>query len=126
MGYSCTDFTDTILDALHIDVPVWANDNPSDQADFALDAIERFERLEKAIKNYAVAPFIATAIGSRNPVVCTATEELNEALKPLPALPAQNLNSRRRATTMTRKPLRRSRSFEGDPLVIMTSSVAGN
>jgi hypothetical protein len=41
MSYSCSDFTDTILDALGIDVPEEDYDNPSAQADLALAEIER-------------------------------------------------------------------------------------
>lgn len=39
MTYSCTDFVDTILDALKIVVPEEAQDDPSAQAALALDAI---------------------------------------------------------------------------------------
>ena len=41
MTYSCTDFTDTILDALNINVPEESYDSPEDQADLALEEIER-------------------------------------------------------------------------------------
>lgn len=44
MSYSCTDFVDSILDALHIEVPEEAWDNPSAQADLALSEIERLRR----------------------------------------------------------------------------------
>lgn len=40
MTYSCTDFVDTILDALKIVVPEEAQDDPSAQADLASAAIE--------------------------------------------------------------------------------------
>jgi len=43
MGYSCSDFTDSILDALGIVVPEESLDSPSDQADLALAEIERRE-----------------------------------------------------------------------------------
>lgn len=39
MTYSCTDFVDSILDALDIVVPDDAHDDPSAQADLALEAI---------------------------------------------------------------------------------------
>lgn len=39
MTYSCSDFTDSILNALGIDVPDESADSPSDQADLALAAI---------------------------------------------------------------------------------------
>ena len=41
MTYSCTDFVDTILDALNIKVPDEDSDNPSAQADLALAAIDK-------------------------------------------------------------------------------------
>ena len=41
MTYSCSDFVDTILDALDIQLPTDALDDPSAQADLALAAIER-------------------------------------------------------------------------------------
>ena len=41
MSYSCTDFTDSILDALGIEVPEESWDSPSDQADLALAEIDR-------------------------------------------------------------------------------------
>lgn len=47
MTYSCTDFADSILDALHITVPDEDSDNPSAQADLALAEIERLQRLAR-------------------------------------------------------------------------------
>lgn len=44
MGYSCTDFTDSILDALDIDVPLRDSDNPSAQADLALAEIDNLQK----------------------------------------------------------------------------------
>jgi hypothetical protein len=43
MGYSCTDFTDSILDALGITVPEDALDDPEAQADLALAEIKRLQ-----------------------------------------------------------------------------------
>ena len=43
MSYSCSDFTDSILDALGIEVPEESWDSPSDQADRALAEIERLQ-----------------------------------------------------------------------------------
>lgn len=40
MTYSCSDFTDSILDALAVVVPDDSADSPSDQADLALAAID--------------------------------------------------------------------------------------
>ncbi len=53
MSYSCTDFTDSILDALGIDVPEESWDSPSDQADLALAEIQR---LQKAAPNPGSTP----------------------------------------------------------------------
>ena len=50
MTYSCSDFTDTILDALGIDVPPESADSPSDQADLCLAEIKRLHRIEIAAK----------------------------------------------------------------------------
>lgn len=50
MSYSCTDFTDSILDALDIDVPEQSADIPSDQADAALAAIARLHAIEIAAR----------------------------------------------------------------------------
>lgn len=49
MSYSCCDFTDDILDALHVDVPEESCDSPSDQADLALAAITRLDECKKLI-----------------------------------------------------------------------------
>ena len=56
MSYSCTDFTDSVLDALKINVPEESEDSPSDQADLALEEIQRLQRIEKAVK-HALARF---------------------------------------------------------------------
>lgn len=50
MTYSCSDFTDSILDALEIRVPSKWNDSPSDQADLALAEIERLQSIEKLLR----------------------------------------------------------------------------
>jgi len=50
MGYSCSDFTDTILNALGIIVPEEAYDDPSAQADLALIEIERLHEIERQSK----------------------------------------------------------------------------
>lgn len=53
MSYSCTDFTDDIPDALEIEVPEHDYDNPSAQADLALDAIQNLKnRLAVAGRTY--------------------------------------------------------------------------
>lgn len=54
MAYSCTDFVDTILDALGIEVPEEAWDDPAAQADLALEAIEKL-RTEAEDSRNAVA-----------------------------------------------------------------------
>lgn len=43
MTYSCSDFTDDILEALAINVPDEHLDNPSRQADLAFDEIVRLQ-----------------------------------------------------------------------------------
>jgi hypothetical protein len=50
MSYSCSDFTDSILDALNIEVPEDDKDNPSAQADLALAEIQRLHTIEKMHK----------------------------------------------------------------------------
>jgi len=44
MSYSCSDFTDDILEALQITVPEKDYESPSAQADLALAEIERLQR----------------------------------------------------------------------------------
>lgn len=39
MSYSCSDFTDSIIDALGVDIPDESQDSPSDQADICLEEI---------------------------------------------------------------------------------------
>jgi hypothetical protein len=58
LTYSCTDFTDDILNALEVDVPEEDYDNPSKQADLALAEIERLQDLARnaaGLDLYAVA-----------------------------------------------------------------------
>lgn len=52
MSYSCCDFVDTILDALGIVVPEESWESPGDQADFALEVIERRELALKALLDW--------------------------------------------------------------------------
>src|SRR5262245_1357227 len=47
MTYSCTDFVDSILDALGVVVPDEDLDNPSAQADLALDVIAELKAAAK-------------------------------------------------------------------------------
>ena len=56
MSYSCSDFTDSILEALAVEIPNESNDSPSDQADIALEEIERLQRFEKETR-HALAVF---------------------------------------------------------------------
>ncbi len=48
MSYSCTDFVDSILDALGVEVPEESWDSPADQADLAIAEIERLQRAAPA------------------------------------------------------------------------------
>lgn len=50
MTYSCSDFTDDIIDALGVDIPDESNDSPSDQADICLEAIARMESARKTLQ----------------------------------------------------------------------------
>ena len=54
MSYSCSDFTDDILTALHIDVPEEDCDSPSKQADMALDKIQAFRDLAIGLRDFDV------------------------------------------------------------------------
>lgn len=69
MSYSCTDFTDTILDALGIEVPEVSWDSPSDQADAALAVIEALMALPGAA---------AVAAEARHDFVWPADEDEEE------------------------------------------------
>jgi hypothetical protein len=46
MSYSCTYFTDTIIDALGVEIPERSYESPSDQADLCLEEIERLKAFE--------------------------------------------------------------------------------
>lgn len=50
MSYSCTDFTDSILNALGIEVPQELWDNPEGQAQLAIAEINRLQALEEPRK----------------------------------------------------------------------------
>ena len=54
------DFTDSILEALSVDVLDESRDSPSDQADLALAEIERLQRIEKELC-HAILVFTDTA-----------------------------------------------------------------
>lgn len=56
MGYSCSDFTDSILDALKIDVPEESSDCPADQADLALAEIQKLQTLARLASPRPDAP----------------------------------------------------------------------
>ncbi len=43
MTYSCSDFTDSILERLKIDVPPACAESPEDQARFAIAAIDKID-----------------------------------------------------------------------------------
>lgn len=49
MTYSCCDFTDDVLNALEINVPVAFCDSPSDQADLAIAEIERLQAGQRGL-----------------------------------------------------------------------------
>jgi hypothetical protein len=44
MSYSCVDFTDSILDALGVVVPLESQDCPEDQANIAVTEIDRLQK----------------------------------------------------------------------------------
>lgn len=86
MTYSCSDFTDSVLDALKIVVPEDAYDDPSAQADLALAAIEQRE------KHMRVAELSAYATAS----LCKcqylrAEHALREALQIIEALKEEGI-----------------------------------
>ncbi len=56
MSYSCTDFTDSILDVLNIELPEEFYDSPSDQADLALAEIVRLQKRDAELKLLETAP----------------------------------------------------------------------
>jgi hypothetical protein len=49
MSYSCTDFADSVLDALGVDCD-GIEDDPSEQADAALEAIGKLRRSQAALR----------------------------------------------------------------------------
>lgn len=56
MTYSCSDFTDSILGALGIEVPEASQDSPADQAALALAEIERLQKIEAHFNLLNTAP----------------------------------------------------------------------
>jgi hypothetical protein len=56
MTYSCTDFADSILEALAVNVPDESLDSPSDQADLALAEIKRLQNRDKELKLIETTP----------------------------------------------------------------------
>ncbi|MBR0998793.1 hypothetical protein ABIF65_003724 [Bradyrhizobium japonicum] len=84
MTYSCSDFTDSILDALKIEVPDESNDSPSDQADLALSEIERLQQRDGQLK------LLETAPGSRLERVRLAAQLLRTARNHLRIAGANN------------------------------------
>jgi spermidine/putrescine-binding protein len=55
MTYSCTDFADSILDALGIELDEEDYDNPSAQADLALAVIERLKKIESDLNGFVAS-----------------------------------------------------------------------
>lgn len=67
MGYSCADFVDTILDALNIELPEEAYDDPGSQADLALSAIARLNKAPaQASRDLKRAIYLSGLKGSGN------------------------------------------------------------
>lgn len=62
MSYSCTDFTDSILDALAIELDHDELDDPSAQADYALAEIARLQHIEKGVTQAMQGSDAAAAI----------------------------------------------------------------
>ena len=55
MTYSCTDFADSILDALGIELSDEEYDDPSAQADLALAEIERLKKIESDLNGFVAS-----------------------------------------------------------------------
>ncbi|WP_316196648.1 hypothetical protein [Bradyrhizobium sp. SZCCHNS3053] len=90
MTYSCTDFTDDILDALGIQVPQQFNDSPSDQADLALAEIERLQSIEKVIRDNlttVIAALQQTELVDHDNGRIADAEDARAVIKLLQALP---------------------------------------
>jgi len=91
MSYSCTDFCDTVLDALNAPIPEGFCDNPSAQADIAIAEIDRLQCVERdvtmALKRlngelqdiYAFAEEIADIIERSTKVKADNAAEFQEA-----------------------------------------------
>lgn len=68
MAYSCSDFTDDILEALGVDVPDDALNDPSVQADLAMAKIEEMQQaLSRCYDDAGISPatkvLVAKALG---------------------------------------------------------------
>lgn len=72
MAYSCSDFTDAVLDALQIKVPEADADNPAAQADLALAAIAELQRKAAAM------PALVTALGNAEAFLCGFEDDDDE------------------------------------------------
>lgn len=90
MSYTCTDFTDSILDALEIRVPAKWNESPSDQADLALAEIQRLQNIEALLRDN-VGRIVAALMTMQDsdgelghPDEAKASGDLIEKLKNLP------------------------------------------
>lgn len=66
MAYSCSDFTDSIIEALGITIPDESNDSPEDQAALAVAEIERLQRAEHEARSAlaALKPMLLADVGA--------------------------------------------------------------
>ena len=58
MSYTCTDFTDDILEMLDVEIPGEAQDDPSVQADIAMAAIAQLFRCKSVLMRIMAIPAI--------------------------------------------------------------------
>lgn len=84
MTYSCSDFTDDIIEALKVEIPDEHNDSPSAQADLCLAEIERLQKREQEFERLFPPP------ETRLERIAAATRLMREARTHLRAAGAKN------------------------------------
>lgn len=77
MTYSCSDFTDDIINSLNLVIPDESDDNPSDQADLAMAEIERLQAVDKVAASFTpgLAALLAS-FGTMPDDACRAAEHM--------------------------------------------------
>jgi len=93
--YSCSDFVDSIIDALGAHIPQRCQESPSDQADICLDIIDHMEQSNKALLAVAknlkttLAPFRGAGKGAGKESINALINQADTAIKLAETPPAR-------------------------------------